>query len=835
MRKAIFRIGNARFTVLTESLIRCEWSPDGTFEDGCTQTVQSRQFASVAVEDRREGALFTLQTARLVLRYRLDASALSPDTLEIASRTGQFVWRHGTPNAQDLPGTLRTLDNANGLENMVTGERHRLYGSIISRTGWTVLDDSTTLRMMPDGLLAPRTSGCNQDFYFFGYGRDYAACLRDYHQLTGYAPLPPKFVLGLWWSKWWPYRDRDLLEIVQQFATQGVPLSVCVVDMDWHTVYNPHHSGWTGYTWNSNYFADPEAFLSTLHAKGVHVCLNIHPHQGVAPHEAAYAKVCQRLGLDPAEGKTVPFQLGNPAFLSVYFEELHHPLEQQGVDFWWIDWQQGAEWDLPGVDPLWYLNHLHATNLARDGRKRPLIFSRWGDHSCHRYPVGFSGDTYAKWRTLNILPWFTAASANLGYGWRSDETGGFQRGDINDHELFTRWNQFACFSPTYRLHNCGDPGMDYRPWSKPAEYRDAILASMRLRRELLPYIYTAAYFHARGGPCLCRPMYQDYPDSEEAYLVPQQYMFGPDMIVAPFTRPADADTCLSRQVVWLPQGTWYDFFTTQAFEGGRFQVRYGGIGDIPVFVRAGAVVALQAASGLQLRVFPGSGSSFLYDDDGATQAWQSGALMLARIDQQFDGSQVSLMLSKADGQLPLASSYEIEGGATLTPGLPVSFPAHVRPWRFTRASFEQTLLGFRILGHTLRPLIGKPNIDFDPSAVDQSPMLQEIIDEPQRLLPYMGDFTPAQARCLLELLTDSGFHNEPLPEGGDALYYWCGKPGLAQAAHVSLSERFQYDYAATEWGPQMRHACKAHPDPSRFTVWHAQIFHGALHAFSLHK
>lgn len=294
-----FIVGNARFTFLTERLVRCEWAENGAFVDGCTQTVVARDFTpvSVAVEESEEA--HSLHTAHLSVRFRKGAAKFSADSLEIRARDGAFSWKHGTPNTNDLPGTLRTLDNALGMTHMMTVERHRLCGSLISRVGWT------------------------------------------------------------------------------------------------------------GFSWIPDYFPDARAFFEEIHAKGVRVCLNLHPHEGVAPHEAAYDAVCARLGIDQKEGRIIPFQLANEDFLCAYFEELLHPLEADGVDFWWIDWQQGERWDLPDVDPLWYLNHLHARDLARDGRKRPLIFSRWGDHGSHRYPVGFSGDTYAAWETLAVLPYFT--------------------------------------------------------------------------------------------------------------------------------------------------------------------------------------------------------------------------------------------------------------------------------------------------------------------------------------------------------------------------------------------------------------------------------------------
>src|SRR5690606_6293892 len=116
------------------------------------------------------------------------------------------------------------------------------------------------------------------------------------------------------------------------------------------------------------------------------------------------------MGVDPAADLAVPFDIADREFAEAYLDVLHHPLEEQGVDFWWIDWQQGHLSSMPGVDPLWLLNHLHFLDSGRDGR-RPLTFSRYAGPGSHRYPVGFSGDTVISWDSLRFQPEFTATAA----------------------------------------------------------------------------------------------------------------------------------------------------------------------------------------------------------------------------------------------------------------------------------------------------------------------------------------------------------------------------------------------------------------------------------------
>ena len=143
-----------------------------------------------------------------------------------------------------------------------------------------------------------------KDIYLFGHGRDYAGALADYHRLTGPTPLVPRYVLGNWWSRFWPYTGSEYLELMDRFAAERIPLSVSVIDMDWHLVdVDPEiGTGWTGYTWNRELFPDPERFLGALHDRGLRVTLNVHPADGVRRHkEAAWAAVKRLNGLALAQ------------------------------------------------------------------------------------------------------------------------------------------------------------------------------------------------------------------------------------------------------------------------------------------------------------------------------------------------------------------------------------------------------------------------------------------------------------------------------------------------------------------------------------------------------
>ncbi len=614
-----------RITVLTPSLLRLEYSATGNFEDRATQTVLNRDLGEVDFKVVRDPSGLHLFTDALVLDYDEGPFTASGLTIRLASGLGYHSqWRYGVQfkasvwQAGNLGGTARTLDGVDGAVELEDG--------LASTTGYAVIDDSSTLALADDGWVAPRVAG-NTDVYFFGYGHDVAAAVRDFYRLTGPQPLLPRWALGNWWSRYYAYSAKEYQHLVERFEAEGLPFSVAVVDMDWHWVdIDPRYGhGWTGYSWNTDLFPDPPAFLAWLHEHGLKVSLNVHPADGVRAHEDRYPQIAARLGIDPASGQPVNFDIANRDFLQPYFEELHHPLEEQGVDFWWLDWQQGSYTTMPGLDPLWMLNHYHFLDSGRAG-KRPITFSRYAGPGSHRYPVGFSGDSLTTWASLDFQPFFTATAANIGYGWWSHDIGGHCFG-VRDDELAARWFQLGVFSPINRLHSTKDVFAGKEPWKYNPVAREVMNDSLRLRHRLIPYLYTMAERAHRLGEPLVRPLYHLDP-RPESLDSRNSFAFGSELLVAPLTTPADRRTTLAQATTWLPAGDWIDFFTGLRYTGGRTVQLHRPLSGYPVLARAGGIVPLTGPDdygtgnpdALEVHVFAGADGDFvLYEDDDAAE------------------------------------------------------------------------------------------------------------------------------------------------------------------------------------------------------------------------
>ncbi|MFK5647162.1 TIM-barrel domain-containing protein [Ornithinimicrobium sp. LYQ121] len=623
---------HARLTVLSPHVVRVEWSPTGAFSDAPTQVVLDRDLAedvAVEVTPWRDGV--HVVTAGFELGY--DGGEPTPSGLFLQVRGGvtsyHSTWRYGEPLRphRALDGTARTLDNVDG--------RCELEPGIVSRDGYAVLDDSRSLTRTGPGVteVGQREPGAI-DLYVFAHGLDFRGALRDFYALTGPVPRVPRFVLGNWWSRYHPYSQEEYVALLDRFAADRLPFSVAVVDMDWHlTDVDPRFgSGWTGYTWDPRLFPDPQRFLDELHGRGLRVTLNDHPADGVRAFETAYPAMAEAMGVDPASEVPVPFDATSERFLAAFFEHVAHPMERDGVDFWWVDWQQGQRCAVPGLDPLWVLNERHFAELASTGR-RPLVFSRYAGPGSHRTPIGFSGDTMISWDSLRFQPEFTASASNIGYGWWSHDIGGHWHGR-KDVELTVRWVQLGVWSPVNRLHATASPFQGKEPWRFGPEAERLMGQALRLRHQLVPYLATMAERASADGIPLVEPVYHRHSQRDEAYAHRGTYFFGADLLCAPVVQPRDPRTGLARVDVWLPPGTWFDLETGRRYragEEGRTLAAWRDLAHTAVFAAAGTVLPLVAEDEigngvalpehLELRVFPGAdGEHVLVEDDDGPES-----------------------------------------------------------------------------------------------------------------------------------------------------------------------------------------------------------------------
>ena len=785
--KAVVTSGNARFTVLTPQLIRMEWSADGQFEDRATLTFVNRETPVPEFKVRESRSKLTITTPALTLTYLKNGKFSDKNLKAVFTLNGkEVVWTPGMENPQNLLGTTRTLDGADGSKLKEPMEQ-----GILSRAGWSLIDDSQRHVLTPDGSeweewIEARPEGDRQDLYLFAYGHDYKQALADYALVAGRAPMPPKYTLGYWWSRYWQYSDNEFVDLVNKLKSMDVPIDVLIVDMDWHETWGLRKSnspkdeygqriGWTGYTWQKELFPSPANFLKWTENEELKVALNLHPASGIQPYEAVYDDFTKEYGWSE-KGKSVPFKIDERKWADAYFKTVLEPMERDGVDFWWLDWQQWKESKYtPGLSNTFWLNHTFFNHAERQNPGlRPFIYHRWGGLGSHRYPLAFSGDTYATWPMLAYLPYFTATASNVNYGWWGHDIGGHmfhKTQKATDPELYTRWLQYGVFTPIFKTHSTKDPRIERCIWCFPDHMflmRDAI----RLRYTLAPYIYNAARENYDTGVGMCRPMYYDYPESDKAYETPEQFMFGNDILATTITQPVDSITGLAPRTIWFPEGAWFDCATGSMYEGGRTEELHYTLAENPHYAKAGSIIPMNPATvknlqqpcdTLVLTFIPGGdGQLRHYEDDGMSQQYKTN-YAVTTVSKKQEGNTVRVRISPREGSFAGASdnrSYELRFPAVFPPKSVKVNGKELAYSRFPKAG-EWTYDGY-----TLAPVIYTGTTACDAPVEIELAFDDYATAHQADLYGMSGVFK----RCLdltVEFKTEQGAHSEPylmLPE-----------------------------------------------------------------------
>ncbi|GIM96349.1 TIM-barrel domain-containing protein [Paractinoplanes toevensis] len=664
------RSGHLRVQVLSPTLLRLEYAVDDVFEDRPTFNAVDRSPGRTWFRAATTGGELRVETSAVTLHYRLDSGPVTAanTTLDLTV-AGRRVGVHpafGTPARADaLGGWYRGLDYYGGQAGPV--DQITLHPGMLNRSGWYLLDDTSTAVRTGDDWLAPRPAhgGTYQDGYLFGYGHDYKRGLADLRTLTGPSLLPPEWAFGNWFSKYQAYSTADYQDqLLPAFKQNRVPLDSLVIDTDWKS---PNQ--WAGWNWNPALFPDPADFVASLRRQGIATTLNVHAAISGDDPQFAAAQATAKDKLTPATSSFAPnpfrFDWGDADQAAAY-RQLHQPFEDQGVRQWWLDYCcDDSTVSTPGVTPDSWVNELYRRDgdergqrgfsLARIGAAYPAYTTPGGSGPWaeHRSTVHFTGDTRPDWPTLAFAAAMTPAEGSIGMSYVSHDIGSFAGKHLPD-DLYLRWVQLGAFQPILRLHS--DHG-DRLPW----EYSDAVAGPaadfLRLRESLVPYLYSAARQSYDTGLPMSRALYLEWPELDAAYQHDTQYLLGDSLLVAPVTTPGLATTTS----VWFPPGTWTDFFTGATFRGPATRTVGVTPDHMPVYVRAGGIVAQragdtnvagQAKDKLTLTVYPhASGTTRVYEDAGDSLGYRAG--QFAQIPARYtEGRSPSLTVGPVAGTYP---------------------------------------------------------------------------------------------------------------------------------------------------------------------------------------
>lgn len=650
--KAIIQGNKYRISVISERVVRLEYSASGQFIDRPTQLVKRRNLGLPDFSLRQDTHILEVSTKYFTLTYLKEQPFVGPKvdpmkylkiTLMSREKDRNKDWFVGQAEARNLLGNMISVD-------MKTPKP--LDRGLYSLDGFVSFDDSVTKVIMEDGTLADAPKD-HMDIYVFMYDKDFKQALLDYFKMTGAPALIPRYALGNWWSRNITYDDKSVRELIRNFEKNKIPLSVMLFDHDWH----PRNVGQykdlkTGFTFNKQLFPEPEKMIDEFHKRGIRVGLCVNPTNGIYPHEEYYKNIAEALGLQ--ESKIILFDPLNPKLLDVMFKMLLHPLEAKGVDFFWND-SMGEN----NITKLWALNHYMFLDSGRASNKRPMFLGRGSVYAPHRYPILYGGSSEISWEALKKLPFMYLNAANIGVSWWSHDVGG-NHGGIEEGELYVRYLQLSTFSPILRFH--GARGIYYKkePWLWDVETEEIATDYLRLRHRLIPYLYTEAYNYTKAGTPLIQPFYYNYMWVYDDVLYRNQYYFGSQLLVCPILDKMDATMNRTIHRFFIPDGTWYDFITGKKFPGNKKYVSFFKEEDYPVFAHAGSIIPLSNRSDynntglpldLEIQIFPGVSNTYtLYEDDGVTALYREGYFLKTSIDYNYLRDNYTVVIRSIDGK-----------------------------------------------------------------------------------------------------------------------------------------------------------------------------------------
>lgn len=637
--EAVFRGKKYRITILSELLVRLEYSESGSFEDRPTELAKFRNFDVPKFEIQNDDRYLTIKTSYFTLTYEKEkpmvGNKFSPDKyLKVSLNDTDRLWYFTQVEARNFKSTASSID-----ESL---EMPKLEKGLYSTDGFVSIDDSKSLIFNADGSVGKRSDE-RIDTYLFMYKKDFGFCLKNYYQLTGYPPLIPRYALGIWWDKKDAYNADQIYSLIDKFKRNSIPLSVLVLSnaLDQFGVLN------------NNAFGDFRSLVNDLHNDSI--------------------KVGTTLDLNKVNIKqgdainSIPFNVYDKSFLINYLNTSVLPLYKSGVDF------TNIEFDNKDLYALRMMNYYFYKYNESVSQKRALILSKNGLIASHLYPVSDSGETMIDWKVLKFLPLYNSTSSNIGLTWWSHAVGGF-KGGVEEAELYTRYVEFSTYSPIFRFASKSGRYYKREPWKWDVKTLKIVKDYTLMRHKLIPYLYSEAYKYAKTGLPIIQPLYYKYPELYDEPTYKNEYSFGPELFIAPITEKKDA--IMNRTVVklFLPTGMWYDFTTGKKYPGGKRYISFYKDENYPVFARSGGIIPLACLKEninstsnpdeLEIHIFPGKNNTYkLYEDDGETNEYKNGKYNITEIDYNYLPNNYTVIIRSIEGTtevLPEKRKYKIK-------------------------------------------------------------------------------------------------------------------------------------------------------------------------------
>ena len=641
--KVIYKGEKYRIEILSERLIRLEYSENGNFVDLASANVVRRKFDLPVFIVKEDAAYIYIETKYISLKY-LKNGKFSERNLSGTILYSKKNWFYSGKEVRNFGGTTVSLDNVTKMPNLNKG--------LFNLDFFMVFDDSNTLLLDEFSNIHQRDAN-SKDIYLFAYSNNFNEVFHDYYTLTGYPSFIPRYTLGTWWSRDIPYNNEHIIQLINKFKFNNIPISVFLFDKDW-SFKDEKLSKTSGFSFNNDLISNPEEILKKLHDFNIMTGLKVNPKDGIFVYEHNFETAKKFINVN-SKGY-IDFNPMNARFMDLYLKIFLHPLENLGVDFFWNDYDV-----IDNVNNLFILTDYMKKDIERDGN-RSIVLSRNANFAPHRYPVLYSGKNIISFDVLKILPLFNITASNIGVSYWSHDVGG-SVGGIEDSELYIRSVQFGVFSPFLRFNT--EYGTYYKrePWRWDVVTNNIVSYYLRLRSQLIPYLYTEVYRYHKEGIPLIRPIYYEYPFAYDDSFYINEYYFGSSILISPIISQSDILIDRTIQKFFIPDGIWYDFKTGKKYIGNKKYVSFYSIEDYPIFVKAGGIIPLAGVNDLmstalpqelEIHVFPGISNYYdLYEDDGISKKYKDGDYCITRIDYNYLSNNYNLIIRCIDGKSTL--------------------------------------------------------------------------------------------------------------------------------------------------------------------------------------
>ena len=506
----------------------------------------------------------------------------------------------------------------------------------------------------------------NLDYYFMA-GKDLVDLIGSYTYLTGTTPLPQRFALGYQQSRWGYESAEDIREVVDNYRKEQIPFDVIHLDIDYMDNYKV-------FTWNQKNYGKPGELFQELKEKGVKPVTIIDPgtkvEQGYSIDDTGVEK---EYFVKDKDGNVYvnavwPGDSHFPDFgrkeVRDWWADNHKVLTEMGVAGIWNDMNEPASFrgELP-ADVVFHdedrvTNHAEMHNiyghymckstyaaLKEQTGKRPFVITRACYAGTQKYSTVWTGDNQSLWHHIQMVIPQLCNLGMSGFSFCGTDVGGF--GADCTPELLCRWIQAACFSPLFRNHSAKGTKRQ-EPWQFGKEVIDINRKYIELRYRFLPYIYDLFYEGEKTGLPVMRPLVLHYPNDPEVRNLNSEFLVGEQLLVAPVLEQG-----ATKRMIYLPEGTWYDFWTGEKVEGKQYILRDAPIDVCPMYVKAGSIIPTYEVvqyvgekpyHKLQLLITPGAGSYVHFQDNGEDFSYKNGVYNLYQFKTDDAGELTTEML-----------------------------------------------------------------------------------------------------------------------------------------------------------------------------------------------